>query len=118
MPIQSYGTKGLGEYQVQVQTGLTADSGSVQAGATPLIEGVNVVATVATIGDSLLLPKAGGNIGMVCEVHNTAANSADVFPRSGEDAGAGADTAVAVAGGASALFRCVGEGAWQAILGA
>ena len=39
-------------------TGLTADTGSAQAGATPLTAAINVVTTVATAGDSVLLPPA------------------------------------------------------------
>jgi Zn-dependent alcohol dehydrogenase len=91
-----------------VATGLTADSGSVQAGATLLDKGINVVATVGTIGDSCILPADAGQKAQII-VKNTATNSMDVFPNVGATIdGASANAAEAIAGGAGAIFVQVG----------
>lgn len=94
--------------------GLTADSGSAQAGATPLQIGFNEIATVATIGDSVLMP-AADQVGQIVRIYNAGANSADVFPQSGENLGAGADTAAALAAGANISYICVASGLWDAL---
>lgn len=96
--------------------GLTADDGSAQEGATPLTAAINVIGTVGSGGDSVLLPKA--KKGMCIIVRNAAANSADVFPSSGDkiDGGSG-DAAKALAGGTGAMFFCAKDGEWHTIMG-
>lgn len=87
-----------------VALNLTADSGSVQAGATLLDKGINVVDTVTTIGDSCILPADAGQKTQII-VKNAAANSMDVFPNVGGDIdGAGVNVAEPVAGGDGAIF--------------
>jgi len=81
---------------------LTADVGSAQ-GSGLLVSSYSQFTTVANVGDSTTLP-ATFIIGTVMHVINDGANSMDVFPASGDDAGAGTDTAVAVAAGARAMF--------------
>ena len=98
----------------QANVGLTADPSSVQGGGVILCS-YNVYATVATIGDAATLP-ATFVVGTKIWVKNDAANSMDVFPASGDDAGGGVDTAVAVAGGAAALFiATVADSTWTQI---
>lgn len=98
----------------EVYTGLTADTGSAQAGATQLRPGFNFVETVGTIGDSLVLPPA--EKGMIVRIKNDAANSADVFPASGDTINGGsADTAAALAGGASITYVAVNTTNWEAV---
>lgn len=97
--------------------GLTADTGSAQAGATPLTAAVNVIGTVGTAGDSALLPAA--KKGAVVLVKNASATSADVFPASGEKIdGGSADAAKAVAGGKATAFFCAKDGEWHTLVGA
>jgi hypothetical protein len=95
--------------------GLTADPSSVQGGGVILCS-YNVYSTVATIGDAATLP-AAFKVGTKVWVKNDAANSMDVFPASGDDAGGGVDTAVAVAGGATALFiATVVDATWTQLI--
>lgn len=95
--------------------GLTADPSSVQGGGVILCS-YNVYSTVATIGDAATLP-AVFVVGSKIWVKNDAANSMDVFPASGDDAGAGTDVAVAVAGGATALFiATVVDATWTQLI--
>lgn len=86
----------------EANVGLTADSGSVQGGGV-ITSSFNVYSTVGTTGDAATLP-ATFIVGTIVYTTNDGANSMDVFPASGDDAGSGAETAVAVAAGASALF--------------
>jgi hypothetical protein len=85
------------------QTGLTAFATGGQASATQIISSWSVFSTVATGGDSSKLP-ATFIAGTRCYIKNDGAAAMDVFPASGDDLGAGTDTAVSVAAGASALF--------------
>jgi len=102
--------------QVSNNVGLTADPSSVQGGGV-IVNSYNVYSTVATIGDAATLP-AVFDVGMIIRIKNDGANSMDVFPASGDDAGAGADTAVAVAAGDFAVFLAtVDDATWTKIMG-
>ena len=82
--------------------GLTADAGSAQGNGV-ITSTYNIYSTVATTGDAATLP-ATFAVGTIIYIKNDGANSMDVFPASGDDAGAGADTAVAIAAGVGAAF--------------
>ncbi len=100
---------------VNSNVGLTADPSSVQGGGV-ILSSYNVYATVATIGDAATLP-AAFLLGTKVWVKNDAANSMDVFPALGDDAGAGVNVAVAVAGGATALFiATVVDSTWSQLI--
>ena len=87
----------------EAQVGITANSNSSQ-GDTPLLSTYNVISVVVTAGHAVTLPAVFG-VGTVIYVKNDdAAESADIFPASGDDAGAGANTAVALAAGVGTLF--------------
>ena len=91
-----------------VQTGLTADSGSVQAGATLCDQGINIVGTVGVAGDSLILPAEIGQFKSII-ICNATATSADVFPNVGATInGAAADAAVAVGANTTMEFTQAG----------
>jgi len=94
----------------QVTAGITADVGSSQ-GDGVLTSQVNEISTCANVGDAVTLPSA--QVGMSVVVINNGANSADVFPASGENCGAGADTAVAVAAGSMATFYAYSTTNWR-----
>lgn len=101
-----------------VYDGLVAKAGGGQSGATPLNEGINRVATVATIADSVQLPPAGNVVGGDLVVINGAANSMNVFPATGETINAlAANAAFAIAGGGRAIFVSMGN-RWFAVLSA
>jgi hypothetical protein len=102
--------------QVSANVGLTADVGSAQGNGV-ITSTHNIYSTVATTGDAATLPSTFG-IGTVIYVKNDGANSMDVFPASGDDAGAGTDTAVAVAAGDFAVFMgTVADTTWTKIMG-
>ena len=94
--------------------GLTAHAGGGQGSALALTALVNRITTVATAGDSVLLPAAAA--GLEITVINSGANALQVF-------GAGTDTinGVATATGVSQMvnsavtYFCTVAGLWQAI---
>ncbi len=98
-------------------TGITALAGGGQTGATLLFSEVNILTTVATAGDSVILPLLNSNIiGMTFTVKNSGANSANVFPASGQTINAlGANTALAVASSAVTRFHATTASNWQTI---
>lgn len=97
---------------IQSETGsITAHAGGGQGSATALSTAVNVVATVASSGDSVKLPTAIA--GMEILVFNQGANPLDIFPVSGGSIDAlGANTAYSLAATASRLFVGVSSTAW------
>ena len=97
--------------------GLTAAAGSSQ-GDGVILASYNVYDTVGTAGDAATLP-AVFQVGTLIYIKNgAAANSMDVFPASGDNAGAGANTAVAVAAGNFAVFMgTTANSTWEKIMG-
>jgi hypothetical protein len=72
---------------------------------------------VANAGDAATLP-ATFEVGHRVHVKNDGANSMDVFPASGDNAGAGTNVAVAVAAGDFAVFMgTVANTTWTKIMG-
>lgn len=96
--------------------GITAHAGGGKASATHLTATINRLATVATLGDSVLLPPS--YVGAQVVVINDGAANAQIF-------GAGTDTIDGVATGTGvtltaahrAIFFCVTAGAWQSLAG-
>ena len=91
-------------------TAITADAGSAQGGS-PLVSDVNVITVCAIAGDSITLPV--DQLGREILVINNGAQSADCFPASGDDLGAGVNTAVAIAATAFKRFVCVATNTWK-----
>lgn len=83
--------------------GITAFATGGQVSATQLDSGYNVITTVATTGDSVKLPPVFA-IDSVIYVKNDTANAADVFPATGDDLGAGVDTAISLDADATVSF--------------
>jgi hypothetical protein len=97
--------------------GLTALAGGGQAGATPVTSVINRFSTVATNGDSGLLPASVA--GAAITVINSGAASLNVFPATGETINAlSANSAFAIASGKTATFYCAVAGKWHAVLSA
>jgi hypothetical protein len=101
-----------------VAAAVAAHAGGGQGSATPLTGNINRVTTVASAGDSVLLPP--GIVGKRVNVFNgTATNSLNVFPQTGESiANGAANAAFAVAAAKGAAFECVSTGLWNVILSA
>ena len=84
-----------------ITEGITAFATGGQANGTLLTSHSNVVSIVGSIGDSVkLAADPNFTAGKEILIINTSGDSMDVFPFESGDIGAGADTAVAVAGGA------------------
>lgn len=84
---------------------VTAFAGGGQGSAVAMNHGYNTVSVVATTGDSVRLPTGLSFLkGSVVYIKNDGANSLDLFPGSGDDLGAGVDTAISVPAGASVAF--------------
>lgn len=84
-------SSGVVSYIGGVSTALTALAGGAtpSAAANTMSSGVNVVATCASAGDSVILPASipqGGEI----KVYNTSAATMDIFPNTGATINGGA----------------------------
>ncbi|HLG99836.1 MAG TPA: hypothetical protein VKX49_26235 [Bryobacteraceae bacterium] len=112
-----------------VQDGLVAHAGGGQANATPIPAQQARFTTVATNGDSALLPAtaaiysaAAANVQASSAsfmVVNAGVASMNVFPSTGEQINSlGANAAFAVAAGKVAVFYCTSIGQWHAMLSA
>lgn len=99
-----------------VTNGITAFAGGGQGSAVALTSTINRITTVGTAADSVKLPAAVA--GKLVLVQNAAAaNSANVFPQTGESINAlSANSAFAVAANKAALFFCAVNGVWTSIL--
>lgn len=97
-------------------TGITAYAGGGQANGVQLGTATwSRITTVATTADSVKLPaaKAGTWLG----VFNKGANSANVFPSTGDKVNAlSPDAAYALAATKGALFVCMVDGTWDTLL--
>lgn len=91
---------------------LTALAGGGQTGATAMFAGVNRVTTVATIGDSVLLPPALA--GAQCVVCNAALLGMDVFPTVGDIIDPlAANVAIRLFQQTNLTFFCAVKGTWN-----
>lgn len=90
-----------------VTGGLTAHAGGGQALATALPSQFNIVTTVATSGDSVILPAVSA--GAHCLVRNSGANSTAVWPPTGIRINALAiNTSINVAANSTGYFESDG----------
>ena len=100
--------------QYRPEVGITADVSSVQGGGV-IHSSYNIYSTVANAGDAATLPAAFGT-GTTIKIKNDGANAMDIFPASGDDLGAGANTAASLAAGASITYIATAASAtWTSI---
>jgi len=112
---------GLAENQNNTSQPMTAFAGGGQAGATQIqpTTAIASITVVATGGDSVRLPAA--TAGKVVFVHNTTANSANVFAQSGNNKATGVPDVINQLANGTALacttlrtFVCGVNGFWGA----
>ena len=97
------GAFGVWGWATTVAAGLTAATGSSQ-GDGPVTANVNVYTTVGTAGDCCTLP-ATFLAGTAITVRNdSGGNAMDVFPATGDDLGAGTNTAQSISNNRSITF--------------
>lgn len=94
--------------------GITAHVGSSQ-GDGPLTTDVNEISVCANAGDAVTMPAASASFSAQIVIINNGAESCDVFPASGDDLGAGANTAVALAAGAKIKYTSYDETNWVVV---
>lgn len=94
-----------------LQTGITAFATGGQGSATQLQNSFSDVTTVATAGDSVKLTVAAA--GVMHYVYNAGAAALDIFPATGDNLGAGVDTAVSLAVNTGTLFMGVDTTNWR-----
>ena len=104
-----------GILQHSVTVNQTAHTGSVQ-GNNPITTEFYEISVCANPGDAVTLPNAVA--GQLVIVVNNGANSADIFPYSGDKIdGGSANAAFALASGANALFICQDGTDWDSLGG-
>lgn len=97
-----------------VESGITAHAGGGQTSAYALSAEYSIVATVATTGDSVILPPLNSShIGKHMLICNDGANSLNVYPAVGQDASGGTNVAVAVTATSRAEFIGKSATAWE-----
>lgn len=98
--------------------GITAHAGGGQGSATPLPAMINRVTTVASAGDSVVLPASAPGL-MVMVVNATATNAMNVFPNGTDQINVlGASAAFSLAASKTAEFYCTNAGQWHSLLSA
>ena len=97
---------------------LTALAGGGQAGATQLRQGLNRITTVATSGDSCVLPSTVDSPGLEVIVINAGANPMAVFPSSGDQInGLAANASVTMPPNSAECFFSSAFGLWYVEIG-
>lgn len=94
---------------------VTASTTQSQGQGAITAEIVNV-STCANANDTVTLPTA--KAGIRCYIFNNGAQTLQIFPASGDNLGAGVDTAKTLAAGKQALFVAYDDTNWQPVLGA
>lgn len=107
------GTAFVAEPFLPTESGITASTTQTQ-GQGALTAYINEISTCATANDTVTLPAL--TPGMAVTVINNGAQTLQIFPASGENLGAGTNTAVTVTAGNCAKFECYSAGvAFQTI---
>ena len=95
---------------------LTAHVGGGQGSALALTKAINRVTTVASSGDSVVLPAALAGESVIV-INAAASNPMDCFPASGEVINAlSADTALSIVANTTVIFVCAVNGIWNSIV--
>jgi hypothetical protein len=102
----------VGTLERRVDAGITASTTQTQ-GQGPLTDDINEVATVANANDTVTLPTAVA--GRKVMVINNGANTLQIFPASGDDLGAGVNTATTIATTEFAEFTAYDATNWTGV---
>ena len=96
-----------------VSSGITASTTQTQ-GQQPLTKDVNEISVVANANDTVTLPAAMAYSRTITIINN-GANTLQIFPASGDNAGAGVNTAVTLASGSNVRYTNFDITNWEAI---
>jgi hypothetical protein len=94
-----------------VESGIVAGTTQTQAGATALTKMINEIATCANANDGVKLVTAA--IGAQQTVINNGVANLKIWPASGDDLGAGVDTAITVPPGSKSRFDAWSNTKWK-----
>lgn len=94
----------------ELHAGLTASTTQTQGNGV-LLSSHNEISTVANTNDTVTLPSAAA--GRICEIINKGANTLQIFPASGDDLGAGTDTATTLESNGVVAFRAYDSTNWH-----
>lgn len=108
--VLSAGTGGI--IKDTVEAGITASTTQTQ-GQGALTRNINQVSTVANANDTVTLPAAPSVGSLLVRIINDGANTLQIFPASGDDLGAGVDTATTLAAGSTITFVSYDATNWQ-----
>jgi hypothetical protein len=95
-----------------VVAGITASTTQTQ-GQGALTGTVNQVSTVANTNDTVTLPTAAAGVTVI--IKNSGANTLRIYPASGDNLGAGVDTATTLAAGAAVQFITYDDTNWFSV---
>ena len=116
LEFQVAGTIGLtvlgGLVASTVAAGITASTTQTQ-GQGALTKTINEVSVVGSANDTVTLPSAVA--GVRCLIINNGANTLQIFPASGDDAGAGVDTAITLAAGSNLSIATYNATNWETV---
>lgn len=102
-----------GKQRHSIEAGITASTTQSQ-GQQPLTKEVNEVSTVANTNDTVTLP-AALTYAKYCTIINNGANTLQIFPASGDNLGAGVDTATTLASGSNITFVNYDATNWESV---
>lgn len=102
---------------MRVSVGLTASTTQAQGqGALSAAANVFQISTCANANDTVTLPAATAGQGQIALVINDGAQTLQVFPASGDNLGAGADTATTITAGSRKLFVAFDATNWEPVV--
>ena len=96
-----------------VTAGITASVTQTQGGGTVLTSNINEVSTVGTADDAVTMMTAVAGTRVI--IMNNGANQLQIFPASGDDLGAGVNTAVSLSSGSNVEFVSYDVTNWEQI---
>ena len=102
-----------GDQKRTLESGITASTTQSQ-GQQPLTKDVNEISTVANTNDTVTLPSALTYAKFVT-ILNNGANTLQIFPASGDNLGAGVDTATTLASGSNITFVNYDATNWETV---
>ena len=98
------------EWYETVTAGITATNPGGQ-GDSALVSSINEISTVGTTNDAVTLPSAVA--GLNVKVINNGANTLEIWPASGDNLGAGVDTATTLASGSNLYLVAYNLISWE-----
>jgi len=100
----------MGILRQSVTAGIAAVNPGGQ-GDGALTSNINEIATVGTADDAVTLPSAAA--GMIIRIINNGANQLEIWPASGDNTGAGVNTAVTLAAGSNVTYIAYDATNWE-----